>query len=98
MKVQMSGSINGQPYPDRGQVGALPDVVGAKLCAAGIAEPADGHQAAVETTSDNRPVETRSDDEDVEALRSEAKTAGVKVDKRWGADRLREEIAAVSGD
>lgn len=32
-------------------------------------------------------------DDDIEALREEAGRAGVKVDKRWNADRLREEIA-----
>jgi hypothetical protein len=32
--------------------------------------------------------------EDVEALRAEAEAAGVTVDKRWGADRLRQETAA----
>jgi hypothetical protein len=32
--------------------------------------------------------------DDVEALRAEAEKAGVRVDKRWGADKLRAEIAA----
>jgi len=31
---------------------------------------------------------------DLDALRAKAEAAGVKVDKRWGADRLYEEIAA----
>jgi len=31
---------------------------------------------------------------DIEALQAKAEAAGVKVDKRWGADRLYEEIAA----
>lgn len=30
--------------------------------------------------------------EDLDALRAEAEAAGVRIDKRWGADRLREEI------
>lgn len=34
-----------------------------------------------------------NDDDDIAALREEAGRAGVKVDKRWNADRLREEIA-----
>jgi len=34
--------------------------------------------------------------EDLDALRAKAEAAGVKVDKRWGADRLYEEIAAAS--
>lgn len=31
-------------------------------------------------------------------LREQAEAAGVKVDGRWGADRLREEIAAAEAD
>ena len=38
----------------------------------------------------------KADDEDLDALRAKAEDAGVKVDKRWGADRLYEEIAAAS--
>jgi hypothetical protein len=34
-------------------------------------------------------------DDELEALRAEADALGVKVDKRWGADRLRSEIDAV---
>jgi hypothetical protein len=33
---------------------------------------------------------------DLDALRSKAEAVGVKVDKRWGADRLYEEIASAS--
>jgi hypothetical protein len=35
-------------------------------------------------------------DPDLDALRAKAEKAGIKVDKRWGADRLYEEIAAAS--
>lgn len=35
-------------------------------------------------------------DVDLDALRAKAEAAGVKVDKRWGADRLYEEIDAAS--
>lgn len=34
-------------------------------------------------------------DDELVQLRTEAEVLGVKVDGRWGADRLREEIAAV---
>jgi hypothetical protein len=37
--------------------------------------------------------DVEDDDAELEALRVAAEAAGVKVDKRWGADRLREEIA-----
>jgi hypothetical protein len=35
-----------------------------------------------------------ADDVDLDALRAQAEALGVKVDGRWGVDRLREEIAA----
>lgn len=99
MRDQISGTRNGEPWPPPGAEIDLPDQEAVKYCANGLAEPVAGHQAGVETTSDNRPVESRSDDDgDLDGLRSAAKAAGVKVDKRWGADRLREEIAAASGD
>lgn len=33
---------------------------------------------------------------DLDGLRAQAETLGVKVDRRWGPDRLRAEIAAAS--
>lgn len=39
MKVDMSGTRNGQPWPPRGEVADVDDREGADLCAAGIAEP-----------------------------------------------------------
>ncbi len=48
MKVDMSGTIDLKPWPPRGGVVEVPDVVGAKLCAAGHAEPVDGRDTGVE--------------------------------------------------
>jgi hypothetical protein len=42
------------------------------------------------------PADDSSDDTDLDGLRSEAEAAGVKVDRRWGEDRLRDELAAAS--
>jgi hypothetical protein len=39
MKVGMSGTLNGVPWPPQGGVADVPDVVGAKLCASGLADP-----------------------------------------------------------
>ena len=39
MKVAVSGSRNGQPWPAFGEVAELPDDEGAELCARGFAEP-----------------------------------------------------------
>jgi hypothetical protein len=46
---------------------------------------------------DDTPSQGEPDLDDLDALRSEAEAAGVKVDRRWGADRLHEEIAAKKG-
>lgn len=51
-------------------------------------------------TIDEAPEQAADQDEpdtdDLDALRAEAEAAGVKVDRRWGADRLHEEIASSS--
>jgi len=39
MKVEVSGTRNGKPWPRRGEVVDLPDAEGADLCAAGLADP-----------------------------------------------------------
>ena len=39
MKVDLSGTRNGQPWPARGEVADVPDAEGAALCSAGMAEP-----------------------------------------------------------
>ncbi len=38
-------------------------------------------------------LEAMSPEHEIDQLRAEAEAAGVKVDKRWGVDRIREEIA-----
>jgi hypothetical protein len=40
----------------------------------------------------NKPAENKTANDPLDALRTEAASIGVKVDKRWGEDRLREEI------
>ena len=94
MKVAVSGTRNGVPWPPRGAVLDVDDNEGAQLCAGGLAEPVpdDQVETAVPPTED---VEKRgSAPDDLDALRAQAKDAGVKVDNRWGADKLRQEIAA----
>jgi hypothetical protein len=96
MKVEVSGTRNGQKWPPRGSVVEVADDEGAELCAAGLAAPVvdDKTATAVPSTED---VETRdgvSTADDLAALQKQAEEAGVKVDKRWKADRLRQEIAA----
>ena len=61
MRMDMSGTHNGVPYPPAGGVVELPDQVGAKLVAAGLAEPVKSKPAvesaavAVETESADAP-------------------------------------------
>lgn len=62
MKVQVSGTRNGRPWPDRGETMALPDEEAAQLCAAGMAETVKGEPekavpAKAETTE---PVKAES--------------------------------------
>lgn len=97
MKVGISGARNGQDWPRVGGEVDLPDDEAATLCAADMATPVpdDGVETAVPSEED---VEIRSDDDasDVDALREQAAAAGVKVDKRWGVDKLRAEITSAS--
>lgn len=39
MKVEVSGTRNGQPWPPRGSVIDMPDVEAASYCSSGMAEP-----------------------------------------------------------
>ena len=94
MRDQISGTRNGEPWPPPGSEIDLPDAEAVKYCANGLATPVADKDGKVEKAVADEPVETR--DSDLEALQAEAKAVGVKVDKRWGADRLYEEIAAKS--
>jgi hypothetical protein len=52
-------------------------------------------QLQAEAEAAETAAEPDADDDsgdELDQLRAEAEAAGVKVDKRWGADRLREEI------
>lgn len=109
MKVSVSGSRDGRPWPPLGGELDVPDDEGAHLCAVGMATPVtDSAETAVPSTedvetrgltetekeADKNAAESRADSDDVTALQKQAEEAGVKVDKRWKADRLRQEIAA----
>lgn len=101
MKVTVSGSRDGQPWPPIGGEIDLPDGEAKDLCAANMASPvaveevetAVPSEEDVETRDDTPPADTSPTD-DIDALRAQAEEAGVKVDKRWGVDKLRQEIAA----
>jgi hypothetical protein len=42
MKVQLSGTRNGQPWPGKGETMELPDDEAAQMCASGMAETVKG--------------------------------------------------------
>ncbi len=48
MRVGITGTHNGVPYPPPGGVWEVPDALGAKLCAGGLAEPVVEKDADVE--------------------------------------------------
>jgi hypothetical protein len=85
MRDQISGTRNGEPWPPPGGEVDLPDAEAVKYCANGLAVPV----AAKDTD-----VEKAVPGDDLDELRDQAKAAGVKVDKRWGAERLQDEIDA----
>lgn len=54
----------------------------------------DEEQEAVARTNGFFPLGEADDEPDLDALRTEAEELGIKVDKRWKAERLTAEIAA----
>lgn len=89
------GTVSEFDDDDSGMIG-----LAKSLIASGQAE----HYGDAGTTEDAPPPPPQEPpaDGDPEAelaqLRAEAEAAGVKVDGRWGADRLREEIAAAKAE
>lgn len=53
-----------------------------------------GEQPTEESTTE----ESVADVADLDDLRTQAETLGIKVDRRWGEQRLRDEIAAKEGE
>lgn len=50
MKVEVSGTRDGQIWPRRGETVDLPDDEGSQLCAAGMAEPVASDRVETATT------------------------------------------------
>lgn len=103
MVVSVSGTVAGYELPPSGHRVDLPPNIAADLVASHhavkVPVPADEEPPVETAVAPEGDVETRAEPagDDVEALRAQAEAAGVKVDKRWGADRLRDEIAKASG-
>lgn len=60
MKVAVSGTRNGVPWPACGEVAEVSDVEGADLCAAGLADPVAEPPAAATETATAPPAEKRT--------------------------------------
>ena len=64
----------------------------------GDLEPLDAPEVpTIDETPDRVDNDDEPDTDDLDDLRAAAEAAGVKVDRRWGADRLHEEIAGKKG-
>ncbi|MET7514068.1 hypothetical protein ABZS88_11410 [Streptomyces sp. NPDC005480] len=62
MKVQISGTRNGQEWPAKGGEVELPDDEGAQLCASGLAEPLTDTaepETATAPDAEKRPARSR---------------------------------------
>ena len=73
----------------------IPDDEAARYGLKSKPKPADKAAAKPADKAVAKPADKSNDD--LAALRAEAEEAGVTVDKRWGADRLRQEIADAKG-
>lgn len=100
MKSSISGTVDGLYLPPRNTEVDVPDHVGADLCASDLAEPVAVVEPVETAVMPDEGVEKRAEPEaevsELDALRAKAEAMGVKVDGRWGADRLREAIAAAA--
>jgi len=64
LKVDVSGSRDGQPWPRRGSLVDLPDQEAADLCAAGLAEPVASRpkaEKAVAPDAEQRAASAKAD-------------------------------------
>lgn len=86
------GTVSEFDDDDAGMIG-----LAKSLIASGQAEHY-GDAGTIDDAPPPPPEDPPADDPEVELsqLREQAEAAGVKVDKRWGADRLREEIEAAA--
>lgn len=91
MKVEVSGTRNGQPWPARGATLEVDDSEGAGMCAAGLATPVgdDPVEVAVPSTED---VETRELSESEKEADPQARLAREQLPpdpadvRAWAAD------------
>ncbi len=62
----------------------------------GPARPSAAAETATAAPGERRVVSVPKDPQatELDDLRQQAETAGVRIDKRWGADKLRQEIEA----
>jgi nucleotide-binding universal stress UspA family protein len=61
-------------------------------------EGAEYDNPSDEAEAEDKAAEAPASDEDLDALRAQLEELGVKVDGRWGEQRLRDEIAAAEAE
>ncbi len=109
MKIDMSGTFNGEPWPAAGGTIDLPDTVALKVITAGQGEAVPQRDADVETADDSRPVELRDGDDetvvevpsaevapDRDSIIRDLEALDQKVDKRKSTETLLQELEAAT--
>lgn len=105
MKIDMSGTFNGEPWPAAGGTIDLPDTVALKVITAGQGDAVPQRDADVETADDTRPVELRDDEDetvvdevapDRDAIIRDLEALDQKVDKRKSTETLLQELEAAT--
>lgn len=81
-----------QILPGENPAVEVPDAVGKIDFVKSLLENGDLRRVGADELGD----ESEDDSDDIDVLREQAGRAGVKVNKTWGAARLREEIAKVA--
>lgn len=93
IKHVVDGELNSyQILPGENPAVEVPDAVGKIDFVKSLLENGDLRRVGADELGD----ESEDDSDDIDVLREQAGRAGVKVNKTWGAARLREEIAKVA--
>jgi hypothetical protein len=92
LKADRDASVKAVAEAEAAQSALVAEQAGVPAAASAEGQQSDAAKPAAQAAPAAQPAQS----EDVTALQSEAAAAGVTVDKRWGADRLRQEIAAAN--
>lgn len=90
MKIEVSGTRDGQPWPERGETVEVSDGEGAQLCAGGLADPVRDEKVETAVPS-KEDVETREltdseKDADAQAALAREQAPDPAAVRAWAAD------------